>query len=349
MIHRGVVPGISVLAARDDRIHLNLYLGRRALEPVIEPLENDTLYDLASLTKPLVTAFLVLHLIEKGALDLDTAVQRLFPALPAGMTIRHLLTHTSGLPAWYPFYLTGDDCIDQITRLPLESRPGTRVNYSCPGYILLYHVVNHVAGTAFADLARRVILQPLGLRRTFFKVPENLVQETAPTEVGNGYERALAERQHPEAAASFPWRTNVIRGETHDANSHWMGGTAGNAGLFSTLGDLYTLSREFFPDRTTLLRPETAGLFWKNETPFKAAHRTAGFKMNSSLITSGGRALARDAIGHSGFTGTSIWLEPRTRAVFIILSNRIHPHHRGHNFNRIRRRLHRLIRSDLGI
>ena len=141
----------------------------------------------------------------------------------------------------------------------------------------------------------------------------------------------------------------MIQGEAHDANSYYLGGTAGNSGLFSTAEDLFRISHEFFPSTATILKPGSIDLFWRNFTPKQRSHRTAGFKLNSSFITSGGRVISNDAIGHNGFTGTSIWFEPVSEHKYIILTNRIHPEVKNINFDRIRRKLHRLIKSDLKI
>lgn len=349
LLKRGTFPGISILAARGEEILLNKAYGHRCVAPASEPLDEPAIYDLASLTKPLITAFLALYLVERENLSLDTPVKKILPDFPDSLTPLHLLTHTSGLPGWYPFYLFKRDYLQQLQTMKLEARPGARINYSCPGYILLFHVLQKAAGIDFPSLARQVIFQPLGLKHTFFKVPENQMDATAPTEKGNIYEKELAEKNFIEASRIFPWRSEMIRGEAHDANSFYLGGTAGNAGLFSNTTDLFRLSQEFFPETATILKPETTRLFWRNQTPRKASHRTIGFKMNSSLITSGGRAFSRDAIGHSGFTGTSLWLEPGSLTVFIMLTNRIHPMFKPINFNRIRRKLHRIIRSDLGM
>ena len=349
LLERDIFPGISVLVAQGENILLNKAYGYRSVLPTKEPLDGSTIYDLASLTKPLVTAFLALYLVERENLRLDISIKKILPDFSDTLTPRHLLTHTSGLPGWYPFFLFKRDYLSQLQTMKPESRPGARVNYSCPGYILLYYLLQKAAGLDFPSLAQQVIFHPLGLKRTFFKVPANHVGATAPTEMGNVYEKGLAEKNFSEESGVFPWRSEMIRGETHDANSFYLGGTAGNAGLFSTATDLYRLSQEFFPETATILRPETTRLFWQNQTPRKAGHRTIGFKKNSSLITSGGRALSRDAIGHNGFTGTSLWLEPGTRTIFILLTNRIHPTFKPINFNRVRRKLHKIIHSDLDI
>jgi CubicO group peptidase (beta-lactamase class C family) len=187
------------------------------------------------------------------------------------------------------------------------------------------------------------------LRDTFFRVPLEVKVRCAPTEEGNVYERKMAGEEHAEAAARFSWRTGLIRGDAHDANSFYSGGSAGNAGLFASAREVFALSREFFPETATLLAAESIALFWRNRTPWDAEGRTIGFQVNSSPGTSGGSALAPWAIGHSGFTGTSLWLEAEGRRQWILLSNRVHPRVKKNDFNAVRRRLHRLLKLELGL
>lgn len=347
LIDRGIIPGISILAARGETIILKKHYGYKSLEPVKEPLNEDTIYDTASLTKPLITALAAVYLIEKNELTLHSEIKKYFPELPFDIKISQLLTHTSGLPAWFPFYLYDRDYFRVFKRLQLEAKPGRKVNYSCVGYILLYHLIEKIIGLGFKDFVRQIILNPLKLKNTFLGEPGELIRRAAPTEKGNRYEKKMAENEkaHAAAASKFKWRDAVIQGETHDCNSFYLGGTAGNAGLFSSSEDLFQLSLEFFPGTAALLKPDSIKLFWENFTPLKKSHRTIGFKLNSSFITSGGRALSRDAIGHTGFTGTSLWLEAENESKYIILTNRIHPQVTPFNFNRVRRKLHHLIKG----
>ncbi|UCH93181.1 MAG: beta-lactamase family protein [Candidatus Aminicenantes bacterium] len=361
LIEKEVFPGISILIGKRENILFKRCRGWKSLLPQRETLAEHTLYDLASLTKPLVTAFLLVYLLEKEKVSLETNIRKIFPGLPShfDITLIQLLTHTSGLPAWYPFYLFGSDYFSQFKSMPLESRPGKWVNYSCVGYILLYYLIEKVTGTTFKEFASQVIIEPLGLKHTFLAVPGDLKKNAAPTEEGNKYEKNMAEEwakkngkspgygDRLERVNRFKWRTAVIQGEPHDINSHILGGTAGNAGLFSTPEDVFRICLEFFPATASLLKTGSLQLFWKNFTPFNKSHRTVGFKRNSSFVTSGGRALSRKAIGHNGFTGTSLWLEPREETTFILLTNRIHPRVKAVNFDKIRRKLHRLLEKEL--
>ena len=360
LIEKEVIPGISILVAKKDNVLFKKQYGWKSLLPQKQSLEEHTIYDVASLTKPLVTAFLIVYLAEQEKVSLDTQIRKIFPGLPSDfdITLMQLLTHTSGLPAWYPFYLFGTDYFSQFSSLPLETRPGKWVNYSCVGYILLYYLIEKLSGTSFKKFASQIIFEPLGLKNTFLTVPDEVKKDVAPTEKGNQYEKNMAEQwakkkgrgqEYLERVNRFKWRTSIIQGEANDVNSHTLGGTAGNAGLFSTTGDVFRLCLEFFASTASLLKTGSLQFFWKNFTPFNKAHRTVGFKRNSSFLTSGGRALSRKAIGHNGFTGTSLWLDPREEKTFILLTNRIHPQVKDINFDKIRRKLHRLLVKETNL
>jgi CubicO group peptidase (beta-lactamase class C family) len=349
-IDKKVFPGASILVADRGRIVLKRHFGGKAVWPVPEPLTADTLYDLASLTKPLVTAFLAVYLLEKKQWRLEDEVRRFFPAFPLPVTLEQLLTHSSGLPPWHPFYLYRPlDDLAQIAALKNMAAPGTRVLYSDVGYILLRHLLEKTASLEFKKMAAAIIFQPLKLHDTFFLVPDKEKKRCAPTEIGNIYERNMCRSGHGAAAAVFPWRTRLLQGEVHDANSFYSSGSAGNAGLFASARDVFTLSREFFPETATLLKVDSIRLFWQNRTPWSVLHRSLGFKLNSSRPASGGSALSKLAVGHAGFTGTSLWLEPETQRQWIILSNRVHPRVKKINFDATRRKLHRLLKNELNL
>lgn len=342
-------PGITILAGSHKGDVFRKCYGNASVEPQIEKLKYNYIYDVASLTKPLITSLLTLILIENGEIKEDSPVKKFLSRFPEDLNITHLITHTSGIPAWYPLYLNDDDHIDVIAGLKTVAKPGRKVVYSCLGYILLAEIMKKVIDMDIADFAESEIINKLGLENTFFKIPSEMRSKCVPTERGNGYEALLVAKEYPLLSGKYKWREDVLRGEVHDGNSFFLNGSSGNAGLFSTADDIFKISHEFYPEFTTLLKPDTTRKFWKNITPFKRSHRSFGFKLNSSLITSGGRALSRKTIGHSGFTGTSIWMEPESANVFILLTNRIHPvYDPDINFNSIRRKLHRLIKRDLG-
>ena len=343
-------PGISILVAGGGKILYDRHFGLKAVWPKPHLLATDTLYDLASLTKPLVSAFLAVYLIEKKQLRLDDEVHRFFPAFTLTVTLEQLLTHSAGFKPWHPFYLYRPlDDLSQIAALNVVARPGAQVSYSDIGYILLRRLLEKVSGSSFRELAQAVIFDRLKLGNTFLLVPEEKKTRCAPTEIGNCYERDMCAAEHEAAAAFFPWRSGLISGEVHDANSFYSGGSAGNAGLFSCAHDLFKMNLEFFPETATLLKSDSIALFWQNRTPWDRQQRSIGFLLNRSPQSSGGRALAPGAIGHNGFTGTSLWLEAEKQRQWILLTNRVHPRVKKTNFNTLRRKLHRLLKDELNL
>lgn len=350
LISKGIFPGISIAVARRGELLIDLQFGWKSIHDERQLLGKNTLYDLASVTKPLITAFIAAYLRERGQLDPDLPVSHYWHHFPFPITTRQLLTHTGGMPAWFPFYLFEPpglfpDCA--LSHLTGWMRPGRRVVYSCVGYIILYRLLEKISGSPLQELAKKILIEPLGLTHTFFRIPENVRAAAAPTEKGNEYEKKICQTIFPQESSRFNWRTSMIQGEAHDLNAHHFGGYTGNAGLFSTPRDLVRLTREFFPATASILSAPTLELFWTNQTPFSRAHRTIGFKLNSSFHTSGGKALENNAIGHNGFTGTSVWLEKDSGRQWILLSNRIHPQVGKINFDRIRRRLHKILKIRL--
>jgi CubicO group peptidase (beta-lactamase class C family) len=245
-IEKKTFPGISLLAAGGGKILYDRHFGLKSVWPEPQPLAADTLYDLASLTKPLVSAFLAVYLIEKKQWRLDDEVRRFFPAFTSPATLEQLLTHSAGFKPWHPFYLyRPQDDLTQIAALNRIARPGAMVLYSDIGYILLRRLLEKVSGSGFQELAQTVIFDRLKLRDTFFLVPKEKKPYCAPTEIGNGFERNMCAAEHEGAAACFSWRSELIRGDVHDANSYYSGGSAGNAGLFSCSRDLFKMGLEF--------------------------------------------------------------------------------------------------------
>lgn len=332
-----------MVVGKDHTPVLEKFYGMKSLEPEKEPLTEATLFDAASVTKAVITALVSVILLENKSITLKDPVKKFFPQFPFDIQLIHLLTHTSGLPSWYPLFINGPDYISAYSSMDLEAKPGKKVNYSCLGYILLYFIYNKVTSMDFKDFVRTMIFEPLQLKNSYLSLPRSIKKKAAPTELGNEFEKGMVKRLYPGMEKDFKWRDYLIQGETHDCNSFYQGGAAGNSGLFSTPGDIYKLSFQFYAETTTLLKPESTSFFWKNYTPYKKSHRSIGFKLNSSFITSGGNAISRKAIGHNGFTGTSIWFDPQSGYRFILLTNRVHPSVTEIHFDKIRRKLHRLL------
>ena len=350
-IEAGDFPGAVYLVAERGRVRYSDALGDAVREPERHPATPQTIFDLASLTKPLVTGMLLAQLVERGAVGLDSPVSDHLPQFGAGdkrgVTVRHLLTHTSGLPAWQPLYvLAGGDpsrVPDVIASQPLERPPGERVVYSDLGFITLGLLAESVTGERLDRLARRGIFGPLRLARTFFNPERSLQTGVAACESGgNAYERGMCETL-PGAAAAGRWREGTIWGEVHDGNAYFLGGAAGHAGLFSDARETLRLAEQFLPPTSALLKEETCRLFRTDLTEGLNEARSFAWQLASTPESTAGPRLAPDSFGHLGFTGTSCWIDPSAERVLILLTNRTHARPLPFvNINGVRRRFHTL-------
>ncbi|MBA3806687.1 MAG: serine hydrolase, partial [Acidobacteria bacterium] len=233
-----------------------------------------------------------------------------------------------------------------IAEQPLESVPGTRVLYSDLGFITLGLLIEKLAGTTLAVVARREIFEPLELRRTFFNPEMALKTEVAACEMGNAFEREMCRGMKISDWAD--WREHLIWGEVHDGNAHFLGGAAGHAGLFSTARETLRLAEQFMPRSTRLLAPETCALFRTDMTEGLEEARSLAWQLAATLDSSAGPALPPDSFGHLGFTGTSCWIDPVHERTFILLTNRTHARSLPFvNINSVRRTFHTLAVAAL--
>jgi CubicO group peptidase (beta-lactamase class C family) len=352
-IAAGDFPSAVYVVAEKGREAFADALGNAVVEPRRIAATLETIYDLASLTKPLVTSLLCARLIEGAELTLDSLVSHYLSefdrADKKAMTVRELLTHSSGLPAWRPLYILAEGernrAVSAIANLDLEYKPGTRVIYSDLGFFVLGLLLERLAGKPLVELALVEIFQPLGLKRTFFN-PEIAMQTgIAACETGNAYERETS----GDAAGQYEnWRQEVIWGQVHDGNAHFLGGAAGHAGLFSTAREALVLANQFAAGQTKLLKPATCELFRKNLTAGLEEARSFGWQLAETRDSAAGPDLPRDSFGHSGFTGTSCWNDPHHERVYILLTNRTHARALPFaNINSVRRKFHSLAVAAL--
>lgn len=356
-IRAGEFPSAVYLIAQDGEVIFTDALGHSAVEPYRVTNKLDTIYDLASLTKPLVTGMLCARRIELGELTLDSSVSHYLPEFDRTdkqmITIRELLTHSSGLPAWRPLYLLAEDEPDRaagaIANLDLEYKPGTRVVYSDLGFIALGILLARMSGHlkhSLVDLARNEIIEPLELQQTFFNPEEALQTGIAACETGNAYERDMCEQSGATGYQNF--RQRLIWGEVHDGNAYFLGGAAGHAGLFSTARDTLAMAQQFLAASSKLLTPPTCKLFRTNMTEGLEESRSLAWQLAATKDSTAGVDLPPDSFGHTGFTGTSLWIDPEHRRVFILLTNRTHARELPFaNINAVRRRFHSLAVASL--
>lgn len=322
-------------------------LGNAVVDPRPIAATAETIYDLASLTKPLVTGLLCSRRVEAGELTLDSSVAHYLAEFDRtdkqDITVRQLLTHTSGLPAWQPLYILAegkrDSAAAAIANLKLEYKPGTRVVYSDLSFILLGLLLERMTGNRLAQLARQEIVEPLKLEHTFFNPEKAMQTGIAACEIGNCYER---EMWRATGGSDYPdWRKELIWGEVHDGNAHFLGGAAGHAGLFSTARETFVLAQQFLANESKLLKPETCNLFRQNMTEGLEEARSLAWQLAATKDSTAGPDLPADSFGHTGFTGTSCWIDPKHERVFILLTNRTHARSLPFaNLNSVRRRFH---------
>lgn len=329
-------------------------LGDAVREPEQIPANLDTIYDLASLTKPLITGLLCARRVEAGELDLDSAVADYLPDFnrsdKSAITIRQLLTHTSGLPAWRPLYLLTQDkdkVIAAIAEESLTAPPGERVIYSDLGFILLGFVLQQLSGSNLSVLAAQEIFARLELTRSFFNPAQAARTGIAACENGNAYERDMCERDFPSKPYA-KWREAVVWGQVHDGNAYFLGGAAGHAGLFSTAQETLTIANQFIAGQSRLLQRDTCGLFRRNLTAGLNEARSFAWQLAVTRDSTAGTSLPLDAFGHTGFTGTSCWIDAEAQRVFILLTNRTHTRALPFaNINSVRRQFHSMAVTAL--
>ena len=353
-IEAGAFPSAVYVVAERATIVLADALGDAVRDNERHAATLETIYDLASLTKPLVTGMLCAQAIERGKTKLDERVSRYLPEFDTddkrAITVGQLLTHTSGLPAWRPLYLiTGGEkerVLQAISSETLESQPGTHVRYSDLGFITLGFLLERLSNSPLSEIARREIFEPLKLQRTFFNPDKALVTEIAACEMGNDYER---ETCNDERADSYLWRENLIWGEVHDGNAHFLGGAAGHAGLFSTARETLRMAAQFLAGCTELLKPETCALFRTNMTEGMEEARSLSWQLAATQDSTAGARLPPCSFGHLGFTGTSCWNDSTKERTFILLTNRTHarPALPFVNINSVRRQFHTLAADAL--
>jgi len=347
----GEIPGAAWAVSGTGGVLAEGAAGRAALVPESSPADCDTIYDLASLTKPLVTSLLLLGFgFRRLGLDPEDPVRRFLPEIDRNdkkdIRLGHLLTHTSGLPGWMPLYAHGTTIAEYLSRIaeaPPQGRPGERVIYSDLGYMLLGEILARCATSPLDRLAGSILFEPLGLDSTCFTPSPALRGRVAPTEDSCHYERKLS----AEKGVKFSgFRDGIIRGEVHDQNAWSLGGVAGHAGLFSTARETAALAMEYLGAGRGLLDDEALRWATSDMTVGLDEARSFAFRLALRGETPAGPSMPPEAFGHNGFTGTSAWFDPRRKRAFVLLTNRVHPEVvEGFDMMPLRREFHSLARS----
>jgi CubicO group peptidase (beta-lactamase class C family) len=317
-VDSGAFPGAVLAVGRHGRLALLAAVGHYGVEDR-RPVEPGTLYDIASLTKVVGLTTACMLLVDRGQLALDAPVQRYVPAFQGPgkdrVTIRELLTHTAGLAADLPLYQTTSTraaALALVDTAPLTSPPGQGYVYSDLSAIVLMQVVERLTGESLDRFLAERVFGPLGMRATRFQPPEAWRDRIAPTENDTVF------------------RHRLLRGEVHDESAARLGGVSGNAGLFSNAPDLSRFAALLLNggawDALELIRSETVAQFVERQGLPPGSTRALGWDTPAdSGYSSAGAKLSRRAFGHTGFTGTSLWLDPDRDLFVILLTNRVHP------------------------
>jgi CubicO group peptidase (beta-lactamase class C family) len=321
-IGAGNLPGAVVLVGRADEIVYYKAFGLQVAEPDREPMRRDTIFDLASLTKPIATATAILILADRGQIDVNDCVAKYLPAFACNgkeqVRIGHLLTHTSGLPAYMDANdlrnRFGEPCPDAVVEaicgVKAMSEPGAEFRYSCLGYIVLGRIIQAVTGRDIGEFCHDNIFEPLGMSRTTFCPPDSWRSQIAATEIVHG---------------------QLLRGVVHDPLARLMAGASGNAGLFSTVLDLSIYCRMLLHGGSWRGRRILSPAAVKLLTTAQSHGRAYGFDLTSSHSWVKGRYASPGAFCHTGYTGVSLVCDPAVDTYVVILTNSVHPHDKGNS------------------
>ncbi len=365
-LETGVFPGAVLIVRLRGRVVYERAFGQAALIPGPEPATLATVYDLASLTKPLATATAVLLLIQERRLSLEQPVQDLLPELQGSgigpATLLHLLNHSSGLPAWRPFYeriaerdrdqpgylgspAAKDLVLDLIRQEAVVYPIGARSLYSDLGFMLLGFILERLTGGSLAGFCQSRIHGPMNAAPLSF-LPRGATRSGGP---GDDTQRGRIDRRLVAPTEEDPWRGRVLRGDVHDENAYAMGGVAGHAGLFGTASAVLAVSgcwMQAYLGGDGLLSAELVQRFAARQEQTAGSSWGLGWDTPSAPSSSGTR-FSPTSFGHLGYTGTSLWIDPRSRLEVVLLSNRVHPTRHNQGIQTFRPLIHDLIYEEL--
>ena len=346
-------PGAALIVGSKTDIIYEKYYGGLTYDENSEGVTENTIYDLASVTKVIATTSAIMKLYESGLLDLDTKVSYYFPEFTVSgkesITIRNLLLHNSGFKAWVPFYQTCTskaDVVNTIFSMVLEYETGTKFVYSDLNFITLGLIVEKVSGLSLSEYCRKEIFYPLRLESTFFSPDEKVLNQIAPTEYDAN------------------WRKRQLKGEVHDEAAAMLNGISGNAGLFSNARDLNRFMRMLLNNgkyynpysrglkEESLFKEETINLFL-NRPPADVYTSTRALGWDTKQEPVGkfrsqcGEMISENCFGHTGYTGTSVWCDRDREIIIVFLTNRVYPVRGNDGIKEVRPELHNLIIKTL--
>jgi CubicO group peptidase (beta-lactamase class C family) len=337
LLRRGVdsraFPGASVCVAAKDRLLGSGAVGRFEYSSQSPEGTSATSFDLASLTKVMATTTAAMLLFERGKMRLDEPVVNVVPEFRGedhrreAVTYRMLLAHSSGLPGHRRFFETARDresLLNLIYATPLEATPGSRVEYSDIGFIILGVALERIAGESLDAFCKREIFEPLGMTRTEFCPPARSRDSIPPT------------------VDDKKFRKKIIQGEVNDENAWVMGGVAGHAGLFASAEDVAKFAQCMLRGGAPILKPETVKLFTKRQQSPAGTTRTLGWD-TPSVPSQSGKYFSPASFGHLGYTGTSLWIDPQRELAIVLLTNRTWPDNSSQAIKQVRPAVHDAI------
>jgi len=337
-INDSAFPGAVVLISKDGGKIYEKAFGHLTYDDTSAAVTKNTIYDIASLTKVIATTTAVMICYDKNLFSLDDPVVKYLPEFSQNgkekVTIKNLLLHNSGLPAFKRFYKnfsSADEIIKDIYKTPLSYEQGSKTVYSDLGFITLTKIVEQVTGKRFDVFCKEEIFNPLQMNSTFFNPPDSLIHKIAPTEYDNY------------------WRNKLVWGEVHDETASLLNGVAGHAGLFSTAGDISNLlqlllNRGTFNDHQ-IIKPETVKFFTTRYSD--ESTRALGWDTKSMEKSSAGKLFDITSFGHTGFTGTSVWVDPLRKLFVVFLTNRVYPTRENKKLYKVRPALHDAVINAL--
>jgi len=358
---RGAYPGAVLVVSREGEVVLERAVGARSSDPGADPMRVETVFDLASLTKPLATTLAFLVLVKQGRLTFDDRVTRFFHNFgvhkKTHVTFRHLLTHSSGLVAHRAFYKEAakearrrlnflgsreakEWVFEKIHRDKLEQPPGEKAVYSDLGFMLLGQTIETISGHTLDRFCQRYLFGPLGLRAlSFIDLSQVRTQRVAP----------VAEMIAPTQRC--PWRGRVLCGEVDDENAWAMGGVAGHAGLFGSARDVDALARVLVGasiGENDFLPRDLIEQMWRRDETVAGSTRALGWDTPAETGSAAGTKVGPRTVGHLGFTGTSLWIDRDRRLQITLLTNRVHPSRDNDRIRELRPRIHDAVLEALG-
>ncbi len=363
-VEDGVFPGAVLLVGQGDDVLYSRAFGYRSARSKTGesiPMKLDTVFDVASLTNILVTATTIFRLIEDGRVTLDDKVCRYIEGFSvhgkSPVSIAHLLSHSSGLPHWVPFFeellkansgarmgiMTSrgarDYILTQIRRMPLKFAPGTKQIYSDLDFILLGFLIEFLTGSSLERAASQYVFQPLGLKSTSY-IDLSMIRR-------RGIHPVIDLISPTEDCA---WRKRILCGEVHDDNAWAMGGIAGHSGVFSTAGDLHRFAAEMlraYRGQSNFLSQESVQTLWQGVDNKEEPSYQFGWDTPSKENGMDESGLSQSAVGQCGFTGCSLWIEPDKNIYIVLMSNRVHPTRANKKIRNFRPEIHSAVLDAL--